>query len=88
LDQDCIEGDDIKFRNYLEEHGFDTSKVGLPTMTSTDDVQKIETVRRKSDATLVGSSKTEMDEAAREGPVIKAVKKGKEFISRLTGVAS
>jgi hypothetical protein len=30
LDQDCIQEEDLKFRAYLEEHGYDTSKMGLP----------------------------------------------------------
>ena len=87
LDQDCIEEEDVKFRNYLEEHGFDTSKMGLPTTTSANDGPEMETVGQKSEGTLAGTSKTEMEDEARESSVAKVVKRGKEFISRFTGVA-
>jgi len=30
LDQDCIQEEDMKFRKYLEEQGFDVSQMGLP----------------------------------------------------------
>ena len=30
LGQDCIQEEDVKFRAYLEEQGYDTSKMGLP----------------------------------------------------------
>jgi hypothetical protein len=41
LDQDCIQDEDIKFRDYLEQHGFDTGKMGLPITNNEDDVEQI-----------------------------------------------
>jgi len=31
FDQDCIQDEDIKFRDYLKQHEFETKKIGLPT---------------------------------------------------------
>jgi hypothetical protein len=82
LDQDCIQDEDIKFRHYLEEKGFDTSKMGLPITKNVDGVEQVETVRRESEGTVV-----EGEGHARDVPVVKAAKKTRGIFGRLTAVA-
>ena len=87
LDQDCIQDEDVKFRHYLEEHGFDTASMGLPITKNVDGVEQIERVRRESDGTVIDGSKIEGEDHARDAPVVKVAKKGKGWLSKITGVA-
>ena len=66
LDQDCIQDEDIKFRHYLEEHGFDVGKMGLPIIKTVDGAEQVETVGRKSEGTIADSSKVDAEDHARE----------------------
>ena len=81
LDQDCIQDEDIKFRTYLQEQGFDTSGMGIPVEKEL--VTGGQTERRESDGTAVAGE----GEHAREVPVVKAAKKTKGLLERITGVA-
>jgi hypothetical protein len=57
LDQDCIQEEDIKFRDYLEKHGFDTGKMGLPNTKNEDGVEQFETVEKESAGTVTTKGK-------------------------------
>jgi formyltetrahydrofolate synthetase len=81
-----MQDEDVKFRLYLEEQGFDTGKMGLPMALNVDGGEQIETVRRESEGTFVGD-KGDGEGHARDVPVVKVAKKGKGFLERLTGVA-
>ena len=89
LDQDCIQDEDIKFREYLEEQGYDVSKMGLPikVVDGTENIESVE--RRESDGTVVDEDKIEGGEGshAREVPAVKAVKKTTRFFRKATAVA-
>jgi hypothetical protein len=81
-----MQDEDRKFRMYLEEQGFDTSKMGIPMTKNVDGVEQVEVVRRESEGTVVGD-KVEGEGHARDVPVVTAAKKGKGLLERLTGVA-
>jgi len=85
LDQDCIQEEDIKFRHYLEEHGYDVSKMGLPVTKTVDGVEHVEIIG-SSDASAI-SRATEGEGHTSEVPVVKAASKGAGWFKRLTGVA-
>jgi hypothetical protein len=90
-----MQDEDIKFRMYLQEKGFDTSAMGIP---GEKEVVGTGRGRAESEGTVV-TGKTgdggrdgitdqgiSGEEYAREVPV-KAVKKGKGLLDRITGVA-
>ena len=57
LDQDCIQEEDIKFRNYLKNNGFDTGKMGLPNTKNADGVEHIGTAEKESEGTVITKGK-------------------------------
>ena len=87
LDEDCIQDEDIKFRDYLEQQGFETEKMGLPITNNVDDVEQIETGRRESCGTGVDGSKKEGEDHAGNFPVVKVKRKERGWFSKLMGVA-
>ena len=90
LDQDCIQDEDVKFREYLEEQGYDVSKMGLPikVVDGTEHIESVEE-RRESDGTVVEEDKIEGGEGShtREVPAVKAVRKTTRFFRKATAVA-
>ena len=87
LDQDCIQDEDIKFRHYLEEHGFDVSKMGLPITKTVDGVEHVEVVGGSNASAMSGGTATGVEAHASEVPVAKVANKGKGWFKRFTGVA-
>jgi len=79
LDQECIQEEDIKFRHYLEEHGFDVSTMGLPITKSVGGVEHVE---------VSGGAMSEGTPIAAEGHASEVpVAKAAGWFKRLTGVA-
>lgn len=42
IGQDTIDEEDVKFREYLQSNGYDTSKMGLDSVSSTSDERIVE----------------------------------------------
>lgn len=87
LDQDCIQEEDIKFRHYLEEHGYDVSKMGLPITKTADGVEHVEVIGKSGASAMSGGTETGAEGHASEIPVAKVAKKGTGWFKRFTGVA-
>ena len=87
LDQDCIQEEDIKFRHYLEEHGYDVSKMGLPITKTVDGVEHVEVVGGSGASAMSEGTAIGAEGHTTEVPVAKVAKKGKGWFKRFTGVA-
>jgi hypothetical protein len=87
LDQECIQEEDIKFRHYLEEHGFDVSKMGLPITKTVDGVEHVVVVGGSSTSAMSEGTATGVEGHASEVPVANAANKGKGWFKRFIGVA-
>lgn len=48
IGQDTIDTEDVKFREYLSQNGYDTSKMGLGSVRSDSEVSVQETGREKT----------------------------------------
>lgn len=88
LDQDCIQNEDIRFKHYLEEQGFDVNKMGLPMTKVENGVEQVvvagqEDEPRVSEGTMV----TEGGGPKGQAPVVKAAKKSGNVFKKITGVA-
>jgi hypothetical protein len=92
LDQNCIQDEEIKFKLYLEEHGFDVSKMGLPITKVEGGMKQVEIVstnegeRRKSEGTM-GGEQTGEEGHERYAAVVKAAKRGSVVFKKITAVA-
>ena len=88
LDQDCIEQEDLKFRHYLEEQGFDVSKMGLPITQIMHGMENVEAVVGSGVSGISDGSAAAREGGASELSFVNSARKWKGWFKRFLGVAT